>query len=174
MAFQNAQTAPNHTYRALGIDPGLAATGYAVIGTLPKGGELCAWGALKTKSTQSLPERLKIIYEEINNLIETWRPTLLVIEDVYVLQKFPKAAIQLGEVKGVINLAAQYHYVEVLPMKPTEVKSGLTGNGRATKDQVNRTVSRILNVTEEIKPDHASDATALALVGLSRKGMFKW
>lgn len=163
-----------HRHRALGIDPGLATTGYAVMGTFQCKGELCAWGAIKTAAQQPTPQRLKRIYEAVNSLIAEWRPDILVLEDVYVLNVFPKAAIQLGEVRGVIYLAAQDNNVTVMKIKPTEVKSCLTGNGRATKNQVKNSVTRILGMHEDIKPDHASDAAALALIALSRAGHFQW
>ncbi len=99
---------------------------------------------------------------------------MIVIEDVYMLDRFPKAAIQLGEVRGVIGLAAQNSSLPVMLVKPTEVKSILTGNGRAAKDHVNRAVKRMLGRREDIRPDHASDAAALALIGLTRSGYFNF
>jgi len=162
------------TVTALGVDPGLASTGYALIRTSVRAGELSVWGTLKTSARRTVPARLTSIYDDICEILENWKPGILAIEDVYVLEKFPKAAIQLGEVKGVIYLAAQQHNVTVIKIRPTEVKSCLTGNGRATKEQVNRAVKRMLRMKKEIKPDHASDAAALALVGLSREGYFNW
>ncbi len=133
-----------------------------------------AWGAVKTAAHLSTPHRLKTIYDAVCALLAEWRPDILALEDVYVFNVFPKAAIQLGEVRGVIYLAAQDHNVAVMKIKPTEVKSCLTGNGRATKQQVKYSVSRILGMHNDIKPDHASDAAALALIGLSREGYFQW
>ncbi|MCX5895692.1 MAG: crossover junction endodeoxyribonuclease RuvC [Proteobacteria bacterium] len=159
---------------ALGVDPGLAATGYAVIRTRAQGGEACAWGSLKTSSKLSLPQRLHIIYRGIESLIKEWNPVLLIMEDIYAVREFPKAAIQLGEVKGVISLAAQQQGVTVMRMNPTEVKNSITGHGRATKDQVRRAVKRVLRMQEDITPDHASDAAALAITGLSRHGHYRW
>ncbi len=159
---------------AIGIDPGLAATGYAVIRTRTRGGEACDWGSLKTSPKLTIPHRLQIIYQGIEALIKKWKPVLLIMEDIYAVGAFPKAAIQLGEVKGVICLAAQQHTVEFMRINPTEVKCSITGHGRASKDQVRRTVKRILQMREDITPDHASDAAALAITGLSRKGYYRW
>jgi crossover junction endodeoxyribonuclease RuvC len=75
---------------------------------------------------------------------------------------------------GVILLAAQNNMVETLMIRPTEVKSCLTGNGRASKINVSDSVKRIFAIKKDIKPDHASDSAALALVGLSRKGYFNF
>ena len=174
MSSEYIDIAEGYGYVALGIDPGLAATGYAVLGTQEKRGDLCNWGAIKTSSRICLSERLNIIYTEIVQLINTWKPCLLVMEDVFVLKSFPKAAIQLGEVRGVIYLAAWNSRVEIMKITPTEVKSCLTGNGRATKSQVSMAVKKVLGVKGEIKPDHASDAAALAVIGMSRKGCFVW
>ena len=159
---------------ALGVDPGLAATGYAVIRTRARGGEACTWGSLKTSAKLSLPQRLQMIYQGITALLAEWQPVLLIMEDIYAVGHFPKAAIQLGEVRGVISLAAQEHDVAVMRMNPTEVKCSITGHGRATKEQVSRAVRRVLQLQEEITPDHASDAAALAITGLSRKGLYRW
>jgi crossover junction endodeoxyribonuclease RuvC len=169
-----AETVGVYGHVALGIDPGLAATGYAVVGTSKKRGELCCWGAIKTSPRSSLSERLHIIYTEVLQLINNWKPGLLIMEDVYVADRFPKAALQLGEVRGVLYLSAWDSSVEIMKIRPTEVKSCLTGNGRATKTQVSRAVKKVLDVKSEIKPDHASDAAALAVIGLSRKGRFVW
>jgi len=163
-----------YRHRALGIDPGLAATGFAVIGAFKQGGELCTYGAIKTSPSHSTPQRLQKIYLGVCDLIDTWKPDVVVLEDVYVLDKFPNAAVQLGEVRGVLYLAAQERGIEVFTIRPTEVKSCLTGNGRASKEQVSQAVKRMLNRREDIKPDHASDAAALALMVLSRKGYFNW
>ncbi len=159
---------------AIGVDPGLAATGYAVIRTRHRGGEACAWGSLRTSSKLTIPHRLQIIYQGIEALINEWKPVLLIMEDIYAMGAFPQAAIQLGEVKGVICLAAQQHAVEFMRINPTEVKCSITGHGRASKDHVRRTVRRILQMQEDITPDHASDAAALAITGLSRKGLYRW
>jgi crossover junction endodeoxyribonuclease RuvC len=163
-----------YIHRALGIDPGLAATGFALIGSLKKGGDLCSWGAIKTMSSMGTPQRLEKIYQSVCELLEAWQPDVMVLEDVFVLDKFPNAAVQLGEVRGVIYLAAQQHATEVFKIRPTEVKSCLTGNGRASKEQVSQAVKRMLNRRDDIKPDHASDAAALALMALSRKGYFNF
>lgn len=163
-----------YTHVGLGIDPGLAATGFAVVGCLQRGGELCDWGAVTT-SCETLPEkRLHEIYCSVRELIVQWQPDIIAIEDVYVLKTYPRAAIQLGEVKGIIALAAAEADIAYLQIKPAEVKHGLTGNGRAPKHQVCRAVQRSLGLAHSIKPEHASDAAAIALVALSRTGHYNW
>jgi crossover junction endodeoxyribonuclease RuvC len=160
--------------RAVGIDPGLAKTGFGVVEILPRGGKACEWGTIQTEADCPIALRLKTIYDKLRTLFDQWKPDLLVLEDVFVLKQFPKAAIQLGEVRGVIYLAAQERDITVLRVKPTEVKSALTGSGRAGKEQMQKMVQRILRIEDPLGSSHAGDALALALTGLSRNGNFRW
>ena len=160
--------------RAIGIDPGLAQTGFGIVENLARGGKACEWGTIRTEPDSPPARRLRIIYDEIRQLLETWKPDLLVLEDVFVLRQFPKAAIQLGEVRGVICLAAQEKNIPVLHVKVTEVKGALTGSGRADKTQMQKMVQRLLKIDRPLKSSHAGDALALALTGLSRNGSFRW
>ena len=160
--------------KAIGIDPGLAMTGFGVVETLPRGGKACEWGTIRTEANCPIPLRLKTIYSELKELFEKWKPNLLVLEEVFVLKQFPKAAIQLGEVRGVIYLAAQEENIPVIEVRPTEVKSALTGSGRADKEQIKKTIRRILQIEDPLRSSHAGDALALALTGLSRSGNFRW
>ena len=87
--------------KAIGIDPGLAMTGFGVVETLSRGGKACDWGAIRTEANCPVPLRLKTIYDELKRLLEKWKPNLLVLEEVFVLKQFPKAAIQLrGSQRG--------------------------------------------------------------------------
>jgi crossover junction endodeoxyribonuclease RuvC len=160
--------------KAIGIDPGLAMTGFGIVEALPQRGKACDWGAIRTEANSPIPLRLKIIYQELKGLLEKWRPNLLVLEEVFVLKQYPKAAIQLGEVRGVIYLAAQEMDIPVVEVRPTEVKSALTGSGRADKEQIKKAVRQILRIENPLSSSHAGDALALALTGLSRNGNFRW
>jgi len=160
--------------KAIGIDPGLAMTGFGVVETLPRGGRACDWGAIRTESNSPISLRLKIIYDGIKELLEKWRPGLLAMEEVFVLKQFPKAAIQLGEVRGVIYLAAQELDIPIVEVRPTEVKSALTGSGRADKKQMERAIQQLLKIEGSLGSSHAGDALALALTGLSRTSKFRW
>jgi len=160
--------------KAIGIDPGLAMTGFGVVESLSRGGRACDWGTIRTKADSSTPLRLKTIYDQLNILLEKWKPDVLVMEEVFVLKQFPKAAISLGEVRGVIYLAAQAMEIPVTEIRPTEVKSALTGSGRADKEQIQRSIRRILRIEDKLDSSHAGDALALALTGLSRSEHFRW
>ncbi len=149
-------------------------TGFGVVETLTRGGKACDWGAIRTESNSPIPLRLKTIYDGLKSILDKWKPNLLVLEDVFVLKQFPKAAIRLGEVRGVIYLVAQEMDIPVLEVKPTEVKSALTGSGRADKEQMKRAICQILRIDNPLNSSHAGDALALALTGLSRNKDFHW
>ncbi len=160
--------------KVIGIDPGLAKTGFAVVEPLQKGGRVCHSGNINTNPGHSLEERLSTIYHELSSVLRRWSPDLMALEDVFVAKQFPMAALQLGEVRGVIRLTAKNMGIPISEIKPTEMKSALTGSGRASKEQIKRVVRRILHIEDTIKSDHISDAMALALTGLTRKGVFRW
>ncbi len=160
--------------RALGIDPGLAVTGFAVVEVLERGGRVNDCGCIRTRSTLATPERLGIIYNRVCEVIRKWSPNLLVMEDAFVNIKYPKAALQLGEVRGVISVAARNLNVNVSELRPSETKLALTGNGGAGKEQVANAVRKILEIDTPSGSSHVSDALALALTGLSRNGLFNW
>jgi len=160
--------------KAIGIDPGLAMTGFGIVEALPRGGKACDWGAIRTDPGSPIPLRLRTIYDELKVLLGKWDPILLALEEVFVLKQFPKAAIQLGEVRGVIYLAAQEMDIPVVELRPTEVKSALTGSGRADKVQMKKAIRQILRIENPLSSSHAGDALALALTGLSRNKNFRW
>jgi crossover junction endodeoxyribonuclease RuvC len=149
-------------------------TGFGIVEALSRGGKACDWGAIRTEPTSPVPFRLKTIYDGLKGLLERWNPSLLALEEVFVLRQFPKAAIQLGEVRGVIYLAAQEMGIPVVELRPTEVKSALTGSGRADKEQMKKAVCQMLRIEKPLSSSHAGDALALALTGLSRNKNFHW
>ena len=95
-------------------------------------------GGHPNRSEFSHSSPLKNHLSRVERLLEKWRPNLLVLEEVFVLKQYPKAAIQLGEVRGVIYLAAQEMDIPVIEVRPTEVKSAFTGSGRADKEQIKK------------------------------------
>jgi crossover junction endodeoxyribonuclease RuvC len=153
----------------LGVDPGLASTGFGAIfceGGTPK---LRAAGHITTSPRDPITKRLFQIFEDINQLMTTVRPELVAIENVFSLVRYPKAGILLGEVLGVIYLSAHQHEVPILEITPKEVKNALIGSGSATKKQIKLTTERILGI-KEFSSLHAADAVAVALTAHYRKG----
>lgn len=157
--------------RVVGIDPGLAATGIAVVEGTGLSIAGYAFGMIRTTADSSLPQRLKRIYDGVTKAIEDLKPDIMVVEDVFSLEKFPKSGITLGKVTGVILLAACHSSLPMMEIAVREAKQILTGSGSAGKVQLELCVRTRLNHSEPIRPSHASDALALALVGLYRSGI---
>lgn len=154
--------------RVVGIDPGLAATGVGVVrgrGIRTTG---YSFGCITTAPSTALPERLGHIYSRIHRLLSSEAPDLVVIEDVFSLQEYPKSGIALGQVSGVILLAASQCGLRCTQIPVREAKQVLTGNGNASKAQLERAVRLRLNHPGAIRPSHAADALGLAIIGLLR------
>ena len=92
----------------------------------------------------------------------------MVVEDIFSLQRYPKSGLSLGKVSGIVLLAGSRVNVPTVEVPVREAKQILTGNGNASKKQLEKAVRNLLNMTAPIKPNHASDAMALALIGLFR------
>ncbi len=154
--------------KIIGIDPGLATTGIGIV----TGSELkvtgYSYGSIRTSKKMVLPLRLDRIFSEILTVLKLEKPHLLVLEDIFSLKEYPQSGITLGKVAGVILLACCKAQVPVAEISVREVKQVLTGNGKAGKAQLERAVRNQLGATVPIRPDHASDALALALIGLYR------
>ncbi len=154
--------------KLIGIDPGLAATGVGVVSGHGLRVENYAYGVVKTDARAATGQRLEKIYSRLRQLFEDERPDMIVVEDVFSLDKFPQSGILLGKVCGAVLLAAQHVGIEVREIAVREAKQILTGNGNASKIQLEKAVRRALECPEPIRPYHASDALGLALIGLFR------
>jgi crossover junction endodeoxyribonuclease RuvC len=152
----------------IGIDPGLAATGVGIVRGHGLTVESFAYGDISTSKKYSLPERLDRIFSKLSELLREEKPDLIVVEDVFSLEKYPKSGIILGKVSGVILLAGERTCAPVVEVAVREAKKILTGSGNAGKAQLEESVRHLLNKEDPIKPFHASDALALALIGLFR------
>ena len=154
--------------KIIGIDPGLSATGIGIVsGSGPKINSY-SFGSIHTSKTTSLPGRLDRIFSKLLQLLKNEKPDLMVIEDVYSLSRYPKSGILLGQVTGVIHLAGFHTAVPSIEVPVREAKQILTGNGNASKEQLEKAVRHRLAHQTRIKPVHASDATGLALIGFYR------
>lgn len=146
----------------LGIDPGIANTGYGVIKENKKIFKYLDCGLIKTTPDRPTAERLKIINRTLNGLIKIFHPDLLVIESVYFFKNL-KTAIPVSQAQGVILLTAANNKLPVFQVTPLEVKMVVTGFGRAEKKVVQRKIKKILDLKEMSKSDDAIDALAVAL-----------
>jgi crossover junction endodeoxyribonuclease RuvC len=154
--------------KLIGIDPGLAATGIGVLAGTSRKVQSYAYGAIKTESGRPIARRLEKIYSRLHKLFLDEHPDMIVIEDVFSSEKFPQSGITLGKVCGVITLAACHAGSEVKEIAVREAKQILTGNGNASKQQLERAVRQAIGCAGPIRPYHASDALGLALIGLFR------
>ena len=148
--------------RIVGIDPGYAIVGYAVIDYQSGSFTPVNIGAVTTKAGVSFTERLNAIYEDMVELIDTFRPEQIAIEELFSNTNV-KTVINVGQARGVILLAAKRAGLPVFEYTPLQVKSSLTGYGRAEKHQVQEMTKSILRLSKIIKPDDAADAAALAI-----------
>ena len=154
--------------KIIGIDPGLSATGVGIVKGMGLKIDDFSFGSIHTSKNTSLPNRLDQIFSNLLTVLKDEKPDLMVVEDVFSVEKFPNAGITLGKVTGVILLAGCRVEVPVIEVPVRESKQVLTGNGNSSKMQLEKAVRRLLNLTTPIKPYHASDAMGLALLGLFR------
>jgi crossover junction endodeoxyribonuclease RuvC len=146
----------------LGIDPGLANTGYGVV--TRRGGRLAALdgGVITTRAQLPAERRLAEIHARVAALLDEHRPDALALEDLYFGQNV-RTAFAVGQARGVAMLAAGQRGVPCSGYTPQQVKGAVCGSGRAPKDQVARMVKTLLGLTAEPTPDHAADALAVAI-----------
>ena len=148
--------------RVLGIDCGSRVTGYGVIDS--DGGECCMvrCGAIKTKSSDPLPNRLRSIHNAIVEIIRDLEPEAAAFESLFYATNV-QSALKLGYVRGVSMFAAAEANLPVFEYSPLEVKSAVTGYGRAEKNQVQQMVRALLKLEASPEPYDASDALAVAI-----------
>jgi crossover junction endodeoxyribonuclease RuvC len=152
----------------LGIDPGLASTGFGAILCNKATPAIVKCGYIKTSAKEHISTRLLHIYSDINLLIRSINPNLIAIENIFSLVRYPKAGILLGGVLGIIYLSVSQNNVSMMEITPREVKNALTGYGGANKYQVKEAIKNLLKITD-VKSFHATDALAIALTAFYRK-----
>ena len=156
--------------RILGVDPGLITTGYGLIEAVGDDPALLEGGVIRASAKLPIEKRLSTIFHGIQELINEFRPDALSLEEVYTHYERPRVAVLMGHARGVICLAAGVNQVPVFSYAPTHIKSCLTGNGRAGKEQVRRMVEVRLRLKSSPEPYDVSDALAIALCHLVRRG----
>jgi crossover junction endodeoxyribonuclease RuvC len=146
----------------LGIDPGVANTGYGVVAQ--QRGRLYALdgGVVETSAQLDPPRRLASIFDRITELIDEYEPDAVALEDLYFGTN-ARSAFAVGQARGVVMLAAGRRGIPCVSYTPQQVKGAVCGSGRAAKDQVQRMVQTLLSLDELPRPDHAADALAVAI-----------
>lgn len=146
----------------LGIDPGMAITGYGVIESGNNTLKVIDYGVITTPSTLETPKRLVTIYEGMHDLIARYEPAEVAIEELF-FNKNVKTALTVGHARGVAVLAAAKTGLDLYEYTPLQVKQSVVGYGRAEKSQVQQMVKLLLKLEDIPKPDDAADALAVAI-----------
>lgn len=145
----------------LGVDPGTALLGYGLV----RGDDdpdLMTFGVVETTRAETMPVRLKRLYEGVWELIREHEPDVLAIEQLFFSRNVT-TALAVGQARGVVLLAAAQHGMDVYEYKPSEVKQTIAGHGNADKLQMQEMVRMLLGLREAPQPDDAADALAVAL-----------
>lgn len=150
--------------RIVGIDPGLVTTGYGVIDVHGRDATLVEAGVIRTGAPDApLETRLSTLYDGIVEMLEQYRPEAMALEELYSHYEYPATAILMGHARGVICLAAAKNDVPVFSYASTQIKLCTTGNGRASKHQMQHAVQARFQLSELPQPSDVADALAIAL-----------
>lgn len=158
------------TFRVLGVDPGLNITGYAVLDIGRSEPNIVEAGAIRTNAKGSMAERIYQIHKELSEVIAELSPDSAAIEELYAHYKHPRTAILMGHARGVMLLACQQAGIGMKSVAATKVKKSLTGNGHASKLQVQRSIQAVFKLAELPEPPDVADALAIALCAGRRLG----
>lgn len=153
----------------LGIDPGTATIGFALVRDLPDGNnEAVEYGVITTPKGDTAPQRLMQLYEELNAILARYKPDSAAVEKLFFANNVT-TAIGVGQARGVVLLALAQAGLEVGEYTPNEVKQAVTGYGGADKKQVQEMVRVLLSLDKIPKPDDAADALAIAITHLNTR-----
>jgi len=147
----------------LGIDPGLSITGYGCIELQGKDVSLIEGGVIRTKSRDKTEQKLVNIFDSLKHIINSHTPEQIVVEELYSHYAHPITAVKMGYVRGLVFLVAVQNTIPVYSYSATRIKKSITGNGRASKEAVQRSIQSILNLKSLPDPPDVSDALAVAL-----------
>ena len=151
--------------RIMGVDPGLNVTGYGVVECRAEGVKLLEAGVIRSPRARgnNLPVRLESLFDGLREVIEEFRPQTMCLEEVYSHTAYPRTSILMGHARGVICLAARMSRVPVIDISARRIKQSVTGNGNASKIQVQRTVQQFFSLGRLPHPPDVADALAAAL-----------
>ena len=147
----------------VGLDPGLAITGYSVLSVVGNKPQLVEAGILRISRSQTLEKRLFELYTGLNEILADREVDSIAIEQLYSHYERPRTAILMGHARGVLCMAAAQLDIQVYSYAATKVKKLLTGNGRAPKDQMQLAVQQQLKLSKLPEPADVADAIAIAL-----------
>ena len=150
------------TRRIIGIDPGLASTGWGIIDYTQNRLQYLAHGCIETEAALPRAQRLFLIYNQINTVLDTYSPAEAAMENLY-FGKNVSSAIAVAEARGVLSLAMAERNIPLAEFTPHDIKQTVVGVRKAEKEQVQEMVAFILGLPVIPKPDHAADALGAAI-----------
>lgn len=153
----------------LGIDPGYAIVGWGLVECKNNSFSPLRYGAITTDAEMDFNERLEVIFDDLNEIIEAFKPEAMAIEKLYFATN-QKTAIMVAEARGVILLSAKRKGLPIYEYTPLQVKTAVTGYGKAKKPQVMEMTRRLLKLPAVPKPDDTADALAIALTHIQAAG----
>jgi len=154
---------PQQPVVVLGVDPGLNTTGYGVIELAGPRARIVEAGVVRSRQKDPLGRRLAELHQGIVDVIATFHPTTMALEELYSHYERPRTAILMGHARGVICLAAAQSNVPIAHYAATQVKKTLTGSGRAPKSQIQLAICREFGLPGVPEPPDVADALAIAL-----------
>ncbi len=158
----------NEAVHVLGIDPGLAITGYGMLKMENDQCTVLKYGCIRTPAGQEQPQRLLAVFEGVCALIDQYLPGVMAVEQLFFCKNV-RTATQVGEARGAILTAAALRNIQIAEYTPLQIKQAVAGYGKADKKQVQQMVSLILKLGEPPQPDDAADALAVALCYLQSR-----
>jgi len=147
--------------RILGVDPGLGITGYGIIDD--KNYAIIEAGIIRTKANTPIQDRVRKIFDGIEEIIEEHRPEVLVLEKIYSHYKHPTTSILMAHARAMACLLCGKLDIKLINYPSTRIKKAVTGNGHASKQQVQRMVQSLLKLKTAPEPVDVSDALAMAI-----------
>lgn len=165
MAGRNGRRFGTGGMRVLGIDPGIERLGYAVIDDASSGLSLVSYGLVTTDKSLPKPERFAQIYDDVVSLVEQYRPEVLSLETL-LFAKNVKTAMTVSEVRGILILISMQKGLLLKELTPLQVKTVVTGYGKADKVQMQNAIKMLFALREIPKPDDVADAIGIALCGI--------
>lgn len=151
----------------LGVDPGIANTGYGIVSSGGQRLQALEFGVIQTAATSAPETRLAEIHSDVGELIRRFEVEAVSVEDLYFGANVA-SAMAVGQARGVVLLASGQQGVPVRVYTPQQVKAAVCGSGRADKQQVARMAARLLGLSAPPRPDHAADALAVAVCDVNR------
>jgi crossover junction endodeoxyribonuclease RuvC len=149
--------------KILGIDPGLATVGYGVIEILgPRKMACISYGSIRTQSHQAFPLRLRILFDDLKEILERYNPEEVAVERLFFSQNVT-TGIQVAHARGVLLLRLEMESLPLYEYTPLQIKSRVVGYGHAQKHQIQSMVQRVLSLEKPPKPDDAADGLAVAI-----------